>query len=245
MKKFLQKLNWKKILAGLLAVYLLFLAVNSGVLWLDTQSNNAHVDGLRTVVDDMSLGARLGSRILDADLNNHKAIGRVGDYYLSKARFDQLCVSQKHLQAALHVTQTDPKANFFVLDATRRMLIEQVVYSYAKEHHLSAPESEVDSRLVANVQSHGGVPQLQADLKKTYNWSLADFKAEIQYSVMKAKVEESLGGQKYSVLAAKGLQGTPTPKVNAYADAYAKAHINYLTSGGYKTLAKRFLSVKI
>ena len=245
MKNFLKKLSWKSALAGLAAIYVLFLAVNAGVLWLDTQSNNAHVEGLKTIVDDMSLGGRLGSRILDADLHSHKAIGRVGDYYLTATRFDQLSVSQKHLQASLHIVQTDPKANFFVLDATRRMLIEQLVYSYAQAHHLSAPESEVDGRILANVQSHGGVPQLAADLKTTYNWSLSDFKAEIQYSVMKAKVEEALGGQKYNVLAAKGLQGVPTPKLDAYADAYAKNHINYLASGGYKTLAKRFLSVKI
>lgn len=242
--KKIRHLNRRQILkiAGVgLVLYLVVWMVNFAVLWSSINTNNARISSQRNTVDRMVPGLRAGSRLLDSDLRTHKAIGRVGDYYLLTARFDQLGRTQKSQLGSLKIK--DDQAMLITANMMNRMITEPLVYQYAKDHNLKATDAEIGPRLAANVIRNGSTEKLVEVLKKTYNWSLQDFKNEIEYTILRAKMEEALGGKKYAETSKGNLQAADFVKVKDYADKYARTHTNYLLSGGYKTLAKRFTSL--
>lgn len=236
-------LQWFKLAGGLVAVYLVVLGVNVLVLKTQINDNDSRIGGTRKTVDAMSLNLNLASRIINSDLESQKAIGRVGGFYLTEERFNQLVISEKTQRRVKNLPVTASNARVLTDKVLDRMLIEQLVGEYAREHKITADPTDVEKRIAVNLRTHKTIEKLEAAVKADYNWTLPDFRYEIEYSILKAKMEEALGGKTYEELAKGSLQGAATPKVKDYADNFARTHTNYLVSGGINTLAKRFLDL--
>ncbi len=211
-----------RLLASVLAVYLVVFAVNALVLWNQTKTNSGKIGNLRTTVNRMIPGLHIGSRILDADLHKNGAVARVGEYYLTQTRFDQLAaIETAELGKEKIKADSIPVVQVLIMN---RMITEPLVNQFAQDHHLI-------------------VGRIQVDLRQNYNLPEAILKAEVSYAVLQAKMEEALGGQSFKQSAKIGLTKADYPKVREYADHYARTHTNYLISGGYRALAKRLLSL--
>lgn len=230
-----------KALGGVAAIYLIISATLAAVLWFQTNSSQSKTAGVRKSLDGLSFNLNLGTRILTKDLTDHQAIGRVGEYYLTYERFDQLAKSDRKRRRGKQISER--RALERVDAVVDRMLIERLVGRFAQENNLKAEPELIENIIAANAKKQGGIPQLEQVLDQTYGWSLRDFRDEIEFGVLKAKMEESLGGKKFGESAKAGFQNADAPKVRAYADAYARGHNNYLITGGYPTLAKHYLKL--
>lgn len=239
----LSPLQWLKVAAGLAAVYLVVLGVNLLVLKTQINDNDSRIGGTRRTVDAMSLNFNLASRILDKDLKSQQAIGRVGGFYLTDERFKQLVVTEKTQRRVRNLAVAESNARILTDKVLDRMLIEQLVGEYAREHSITADPADVEKRITVNLRTLKTLGNLETALKSGFNWTLPDFRYEIEYSILKAKMEEALGGKTFEELSKGSLQNASTPKVKDYADNFARTHTNYLVSGGINTLAKRFLEL--
>lgn len=232
-----------KLVAGIIAAYIAIVAVNAVILASQIDSSDVKTDGLRSRLDFISLNLNLGSQMTDTDLRSQQAIARVGAYYLKEDRFIQLSTTEAAFRRSINKPIDESNSKFFADYVVDRMLVEQLVGQFARDNNLEVDQRIVEIRIAQNMRKFGGLKQLEKSLKQQYNWTLSDFRYEIEFSVLRAKMEESLGGEKYAEAARQGFQRTDSPKVRDYADAYARNHNNYLVSGGYDTLARRILEL--
>lgn len=239
----LTRKQWIKLAAGVVVVYLVVLGVNVLVLINQIDGNDSRIGGTRSTVDALSLNFNLASRILDADLKDQQAIGRVGGYYLTEERFSQLVITEKKIRQSRKLPVAESNAKFLTDKILDRMLTEQLVGEYAREHNLSADPADVERRITANLVAAGSLEKLESALQATRGWTLPDFRYEIEYSILRSKMEEALGGIKFDEAVKGSLENAKTVKVNEYADSFARSHTNYLVSGGINTLAKRLLAL--
>ncbi len=103
-----------------------------------------------------------------------------------------------------------------------RILIAQE----ARKYKIKLTQKEIDAKYAELEKNAGGADKVKQTLKQLYGWNVADFKRELSYKLLEAKLADAVSGD---------------PKLNAAAKAQAEDIKKQISAGGdFAALAKKY-----
>jgi hypothetical protein len=184
--------------------------------------NTVEVAKLQEQLDGMS-PTNAGSKIVEADLNKNQAVAKIGGWYVKEndVRLHFLAYKKYTLKSRNATQLSDDEASKLLESAIGQDSTDYVIQSYAEKNGITVTSKEVDARVTEVFEQNGGEEPTVRVLEEYYGWTKEDFRARVRDALLKAKVNERLGGPTQG-----GQSGLVDQSVYAVADAYAKAEMD-------------------